>query len=245
LQVGVSPPITDPNGLKHLTSPLLTGFSLLNTIHRLDLPKRVAQEVEPLLPGNDFFAVGLVFDASGWENFVVPFTTHQRQVVIKYQELHIINDGSRFGDFGARHAQFWIWVREGDKTIDSKFFGNIDSFSIHDGDHIDLFPFAISATVLGPEKVTPANHDLGILIRGLVSHTTGDDEPCANYFPAEDFPDDVTPPVKTPFGAKFQLPTGPNEAVLNQEFVVRAKPHITGHEFEFEIKLTVTVGYFI
>lgn len=80
LQVGVSPPITDPNGLKHLTSPLLTGFSLLSTIHQLDLPERVAQfpEVEPLLPGNDFFAVGLVFDASGYENFVVPFTTHQR-----------------------------------------------------------------------------------------------------------------------------------------------------------------------
>jgi len=59
LQVGVSPPIPDPNGLQHLTSPLLTGFSLLNTIHQLDLPKRVAQfpEVKPLLPGNAFFAV--------------------------------------------------------------------------------------------------------------------------------------------------------------------------------------------
>ena len=59
LQVGVSPPIPDPNGLQHLTSPLLTGFSLLNTIHQLDLQKRVAQfpEVKPLLPGNAFFAV--------------------------------------------------------------------------------------------------------------------------------------------------------------------------------------------
>jgi hypothetical protein len=136
LQVGVSPPITDPNGLQHLTSPLLTGFDLLNTIHRLDL--------KPLLAGNDFFAVGLVFDASGrWQTFAVPFKTHQRQVVIKYHELHIINNGSRVGDLGHRHAQFWIWVREGDKTVDSKFFGNIDSFTIHDGDHIDLFPLAI------------------------------------------------------------------------------------------------------
>jgi hypothetical protein len=102
-----------------------------------------------------------------------------------------------------------------------------------------------SATVLGPEKVTADSHDLGILIRGLASHTVGDDEPCANYFPAEHFPDDVTPPVKTPFGAKFQLPTGPNEAVLDQEFVVQAQPHITDNEFEFEIKLIVSVGYFL
>jgi hypothetical protein len=101
LQVGVDPPITDPNGLQHLKSPLLTGFNLLNTIHRLDL--------EPLLAGNDFFAVGLVFDASGrWETFAVPFKTHKRQVVIRYHvgELHIINNGSRFGDLGHRHAQF-------------------------------------------------------------------------------------------------------------------------------------------
>ena len=140
-----------------------------------------------------------MFDASGrWENFVVQFTTHQRQVVIKYHELHIINNGSRVGDLGHRHAQFWIWVREGDKTVDSKFFGNIDSFTIHDDHHIDLDPLGIPATVLGPEKVTADNHDLGILIRGPVDHTADADEPCANYFPADHFPDDLTPPVKTP-----------------------------------------------
>ena len=109
-----------------------------------------------------------MFDASGrWENFVVQFTTHQRQVVIKYHELHVINNGADFPDVGVRHAQFWIWVREGDKTVDSKFFGNIDSFTIHDDHHIDLDPLGIPATVLGPEKVTADNHDLGILIRGL------------------------------------------------------------------------------
>lgn len=130
-------------------------------------------------------------------------------MVIKYQDLHIIKTGFRFPDVGNIHAQFWIWVREGDKTVDSKFFGDIDNFTIHDNHHYDLFPFALGATVLGPEKVTAANRHLGILIRGLADHSSHTNEPCANYFPAEDFPDDVTPPVKTPHvghSGFFQFP---------------------------------------
>jgi hypothetical protein len=233
LQVGVSPPITDPSGLQHLKSPLLVGFETLTGLHQLDL--------EPLLPGNAYFAVGLVFDKTGkWETFVVPFTTLQRHVVIEFSELHIIKNGHRFGDLGHRHAQFWIWVREGDKTVDSKFFGDIDSFSINDDQRIQLETLPVSATAIGPEKVTPANHDLGILIRGLASHTEDDDEPCANYFPAEQFPDDVN--VRTPPGAKFHIPTGIGEGVY-EPFVVRAKPHIDGNEFEFEIKSIVVIAY--
>jgi hypothetical protein len=110
----------------------------------------------------------------------------------------------------------------------------------HYGHYNGLETLPVSATAIGPEKVTPANHDLGILIRGLASHTEDDDEPCANYFPAEQFPDDVN--VRTPPGAKFHIPTGIGEGVY-EPFVVRAKPHIDGNEFEFEIKSIVVIAY--
>jgi hypothetical protein len=90
LQIGSSEPFEDSLGQQRFFSPLIVGFDALKTVHDLTL--------EPLMPGNDFFALVLVVDAGGkWEEFVVNFTTKQRKVTVDVSEMFIINDGAVSG----------------------------------------------------------------------------------------------------------------------------------------------------
>jgi hypothetical protein len=239
LRIGNSEPVPDIHGNLRFSEQLLAKLDFLNQSHNLQL--------EPLLPGNDFWALGLVFDKAGrYDTFVHPFRTLIRKVTINFNELHVINDGA----LGDTTAEFNIWVREGNETIAHYFFGAIDNFPISDRpdpgheteEHIPLPQQGVSPVIIGPKRVTPDNHDIGILIRGLARHKIESNEPCANYFPASQFPDD-TPHVRTPNDARFGFPTGSAESVSNATFVVRARPEITGNEFEFDVWSLVTVEY--
>jgi hypothetical protein len=238
LQVGNKNPgpFTDGEGNERLFPVLLAGNDMLDIKHTLQL--------QPLFAGNDFFALGLVVDKDGrWETFTVPFTTKQRKVTLDFSELHILNDGA----LGDTTAEFNIWVRQGDKTIKHFFFGDIDNFRISDSpdpgheteEHIPLAAHCAQVQI-GPEVITSDNHDIGILIRGLCRHTAGSNEPCANYLPPSDFPDNRS----TPPGAKFFFPTGTGESPPGfRTLVNHAMPQVDGDEFEFNVTTNVTVEY--
>jgi hypothetical protein len=215
LQVGEGPPFTDTQGLQRFLHPLLTR------IRPLDLQHEV--QVDPLLPGNPFQALVRVVDQGGnWQELVVSFHTHQRKVTINFKELHVINDSATGGGIT---AEFHIWVREGETTVSDCFFGDIDSFEINDRpdpghgseEHILLGQLAggnpprCAPVILGPKQITPTNHDVGILTRGLAFHSLSHNEPAANYSPARLFPDDPDPRGHTG-GRKVPLSHGQQRA---------------------------------
>jgi hypothetical protein len=236
LQIGSSKPFQDSLGHQRFFSPLVAGFDALNTVHDLTL--------EPLMPGNDFFALVLVVDADGkWEEFVVDFTTKQRRVTVDFSEMFIINDGAVSG---IGQAEFHIWVREGNRTIRSFFFGDVDNFDITTGDHIPLGPLGVTPTVIGPKKTTLDNFDVGILIRGLCSHEIAANEPTSNYFGSQFFPDDPSgnATIDTPSLAQFTFPTGAIELVTKRPFPVHTYSQVDGDLFNFNVTSLFTVEYF-
>jgi hypothetical protein len=137
-------------------------------------------------------------------------------------------------------------VREGNKSIQSFFFGDVDNFDITTKDLIQLGPLGVTPTVIGPKNTTLDNFDVGILIRGLCSHEIADNEPSGNYFGYQDFPDDPSGNAtrNTPEEAKFTFPTGANELVTKRPFVVRTFNQVAGDIFNFSVTSLFTVEYF-
>jgi hypothetical protein len=155
---------------------------------------------------------------------------------------HVINDGAA----NDTTAEFRISVYEGRNSVRGYVFGDVDEFEISDRpdpgkeatEFIPLAPFC-PRFVLGPKDTTDEDYEVGILTRGLVYRATGSNEEALNFFGSVD--SNVN---NVPDKARFHFPTGAGELVQNAPLVVRAKGHVTGVEFEYDVTARFTVEYF-
>lgn len=252
MQVSNLTPTPDENGIPVFPAVDPSGPDTLLSIGDKSRTDHFGMLVEPLLAGNQFTAVILVADAhGGWEARSIAFQTLRRVVHIGFFLLDIINDGA----LGDTKASFFVWVREGNTTVYTRGFGfDADGgpgYTISDRpspghwteEHIPLGQFC-PVCELGPTVVTPENHDVGILTRGLTKHNVGTNVYAANYFPGSVFPDDVQPVVRTPDNCKVFFPTGPTENTV-QHHVVGAGPQITGDEFQYQVQTYFSIFYVV
>ena len=128
-------------------------------------------QLQPLMPGNDYWALSLLIDERGqWESFVTPLTTKLRKVTVSFDELHIINDGAA----GDTKAEFRIWIREGDRTVQEYAFpARCRQFPLsptgpspgeESHEHISLPAQGCHPHVIGLDIVIADTYDIGLLI---------------------------------------------------------------------------------
>ena len=98
LQVSKTPPFLDSQGVERFLTPIA---STLDTT----LAAAHDQLAAPLPPGNDlFYLMRVVDDVGNWQTVTGLIRTKQRKVTIRFDRLHIMNDGA----LGDTTAEFRI-----------------------------------------------------------------------------------------------------------------------------------------
>jgi hypothetical protein len=227
MEVGEGAPFSDPaTGIWRLPNPEQVLVSPSTTSHLL--------EALNLLAGHHHFAAILLIDGNGrWSSFREDFTNLRRRVTVNFKHLEIINDDD-YNSTG--EAQFKFLVRQGklpnQMAIAREFVfdhGNI-SDKVNER-HITLDPFNF-AHVIGPEVVTPDNHDVGVWILG----TEFDGDGIFDLFDPDSY---AASPMKN-----FALPTGSGkEQVINAPVIVHATPSSDGSDFEFKVTVMHSIEY--
>lgn len=246
------------NFMQFADEPILSDVSDYNFAHGSLIADR------QLYPGNDFWGlVTLVNQVGDWNTIQFPFKTHSRKVVINFDELHIVNDGSEQHN----DAEFRIWVSEGWQLpaacrIPELEISDRPSPGEEGMEHIKLkgpgrFPDPI---VLGPKTIVPEQDDstadgfdpsvgnelVAILAYGIAE---GDGildphDRAANF----DLPHvigPIRPPQKRIYGF-LDFPLGPDaEEVSNDDFLFNCKGQTDGNEFWFAVIGTYSVTYHI
>ncbi|MET0771802.1 MAG: hypothetical protein ABWZ82_01855 [Candidatus Limnocylindrales bacterium] len=162
-EIGVSrvPPVTDAAGIPHLKSPDGAPTSPLmvqGTSH--------AVEILPLFAGHHYWCAYTVMDEFGnWESRVEEFDTHQRKVTVRFDTLHVYDDGDS-GTYG--EGEFWFTVYKGPFPA----YDVIESFHRPESDIDDWSetdrPYPLGFAYTGsPETVDPSKANVGVLARGL------------------------------------------------------------------------------
>jgi hypothetical protein len=156
VSVSKDPPFEDSNGM--------LAFNKTERFAEGEFAVGHDAELSPLSPGTRYFCLTRLSDQTGnWQFISKEFLTLQRKVTIRFNKLHIDNDGDTLSN---GEAQFFIRVKQGVglRIIQPEIvFGN-DSFSIHDGQDLDITTHVF---VLGPEDVTLHNELIGIDLFGV------------------------------------------------------------------------------
>jgi hypothetical protein len=238
LQVSKVAPFVDSEGIARFLQPLENGTVLdASALHH-------DREVEPLLPGNDLFYLVRVVDGDGnWQIVSDTFRTKQRKVTVRFEVMHIINDGA----LGDTTAEFRIWLMEGDNSVKDYFFGNVDNFPISDrpdpgNETQEWIPLAVHCApfVIGPKDVTDETNRIGLLTRGLIFRTTGPNEVARNW---HDLGDGFPRRGVLQSRACFPFPTGGGENVQDVPFVTRTVTEDPDIEFDYDVTAFFTAEY--
>jgi hypothetical protein len=162
-EIGVSrvPPVMDAAGIPHLKSPdggPTSPLMVLGTTHSV--------EILPLFAGHHHWCAYTVMDKFGnWESRVEEFDTHKRKVIVRFDTLHVYNDGDP-GAYG--EGEFWFTVYKGPFPA----YDVIEEFQRPEADIDDWSetdrPYPLGFAYVGsPETVDPAKANVGVLARGL------------------------------------------------------------------------------
>jgi hypothetical protein len=243
MQVGLDEPDQDADGVEVIANPIWTVEEDFTNFHTL----LFGSDARPLLPGTDYWATLLVFDAAGrWQSVKQPFTTRKRTVEIILQEIHIIDDGSP----GHNDASFRLWICEGDTFVSAcalpeQEISDRPSPGEEYMEHIGLSAACVVPLRFGPSAVTAERRRVSILTRGIAKSTFGKDDISGNFDPDNGFPDN--PPLQSSIRdhAFLYLPAGPDEALDEAEFTTYADPlnNPDDNEFSYEVIGVYSVKY--
>ena len=260
-QVDTTEPIQDinkPAGLFEFAQPpMLTMVQNYNLVHAMEIADRL------LFPGNNFWGLLTLVDIYGqWQCFKFPFRTLRRTVVVTFDEIHIINDGSEQHN----DAEFYVWLTEGWVWAGTNSI-HIPELEISDRpspgeegmEHIKLIgpgrfagPIILGPSVIVPEQERDApnfnkfigNEFVAALAYGS-AEGDGIGDPhdrAANFEPAHVL-DGIRPIQKLTDGF-LRFPVGSAvEAVTKRHFEFICSPQTDGNEFEFSLIGTFSVSY--
>lgn len=264
-QVGLKEPIQDPNKPRGMFEfadpPILTAIDNYNLLHEMEIADRL------LFPGNVFWGLLTLVDHYGqWQCYKFQFATLRRKVVVTFDEIHIVNDGSEQHN----DAAFYVWLTEG-WIWDAPNSIYIPELEITDrptpGDakewgmeHIKLIgpqrfagPITLGPKVIVPEQdkddpnfdKTVGNERIAALAYGIAEGDgVADPHDRAANFVFAHVLDGIRPKPENVLDGFLRFPVGSRyETVTGRRFSFRCKPQTVDNEFEFALHGTYSVSY--
>jgi len=232
VQLGRGSPVSD-TGLGYFAAQdtVASAVSLApNNMHRLDITSRPSEDEDPLLPGNDYGFVVLVWNENGLWDFAWntagsgppgTLTLKRRRVQVRLADLFIIDDSDKHSP---GEATFTLEVTRGSSSTTTLSFND----TVHSGHQL----IAVSPKMrvdTGAAKVVSL-HD------GSVSVNVKAHEDDSGSVPSDS--DDYSHAY---FG-HLDLPSGPGEQVSNQILSVNSIRD-SGNTFSFTAQIVYSVRY--
>lgn len=264
-QVDTAEPIHDvnkPDGLFEFAQPpMLTKLDGYDLLHEMEIADRL------LFPGNRFWGLLTLVDIYGqWQCYKFQFQMLRRKVVVTFDEIHIVNDGSEQHN----DAEFYVWLTEGWTWLGPNSI-HIPELEITDrptpGDneewgmeHIKLIgpqrfagPITLGPSVIVPEQDmgTPnfnkmiGNEYVAALAYGSAEGDGVADphDRAANFIPSHVL-NGIRPPRHLITKGLLHFPVGSDvEQVTNRTFVFPCRPDTVDNEFQFDLIGTYSVTY--
>ena len=223
LEVGMSAPVTDADGLLRIDNPLLTLDSPSLGGKVADFPVTIHDFVAaPLDPGTNLFSVLRVHDGLGhWEQKQYAFTTKRRNVKLQWKDLFIIDDGVLTG---SGSGYFRVQISQAQNQVGDLWWQRITNFS--SGETFDILPQSV-ITQTGLQKIDDNNREVKVNLWGI-------------SYRSWPFADDTASSEVGP--EAIGIPTGKGEQVVDRVDKSVAEPD-GGASFSFEVHILVNIDY--